>query len=102
MLGTSLGFEQRKGLINWPKAPPKGFAREAIAVADTRPRGLNQSSEYRVGAASTNGCARPMRIWPNIVTPYRGGDERVPAYRIQLPHRMRIEAVRKARRGPPA
>lgn len=52
----------RNGLMSWPSAPPKGFAREAIAVAETRPEGVNQMSEYRVGAESTKGCARPMRI----------------------------------------
>ncbi len=45
MFGTWLGSVARKGLINWPRAPPKGLAREAIAVAETRPRGLNQRDE---------------------------------------------------------
>lgn len=48
--------------MSCPSAPPKGFAREATAVAETRPEGVNQMSEYRVGAERTKGCARPMRI----------------------------------------
>ena len=65
--------------MSCPSAPPKGFAREAIAVAETRPEGVNQMSEYRVGAERTKGCARPIRTCPNIVRPKLGGDVRVPA-----------------------
>lgn len=68
----------RNGLMSCPNAPPNGFAKEAIAVADTRPAGVNQRSEYRVGADRTNGCARPVRICPNIVSPNEGGEVRVP------------------------
>lgn len=45
MLGISEGDVARKGLMSWPRAPPKGFAREAIAVAETRARGENQREE---------------------------------------------------------
>lgn len=38
-------FVARKGFMSWPSAPPKGLARDAIAVADTRPAGVNQRSE---------------------------------------------------------
>ena len=79
MYGISAGFEARNGQISCPRAPPKGFAREASAVAETRPLGENQSSEYRVGAERTKGWASPMRIWPVIVNGKEGGAERVPA-----------------------
>lgn len=39
MFGISDAFVQRNGFINCPSAPPKGFAREATAVAVTRPLG---------------------------------------------------------------
>lgn len=55
MYGISPGLEASNGHINCPRAPPKGFAREASAVAETRPLGENQSSEYRVGAERTKG-----------------------------------------------
>lgn len=55
MYGISAGLEARNGHISCPRAPPKGFAREASAVAETRPLGENQSSEYRVGAERTKG-----------------------------------------------
>ncbi len=45
MLGISEALVARKGLMSWPSAPPKGFAREAMAVAETRPAGENQRSE---------------------------------------------------------
>ncbi len=35
----------RNGFMSWPRAPPKGFAREAMAVAETRPEGVNHISE---------------------------------------------------------
>lgn len=44
-------FRRVEGLT----APPKGFAREASAVAPTLPRSVNHISLYLVGAASTNG-----------------------------------------------
>lgn len=31
--------------MSCPRAPPKGFAREAMAVAETRPEGVNQRDE---------------------------------------------------------
>ena len=79
MFGISDVLLARKGLMSCPIAPPRGFAREAIAVADTRPEGVNQRSEYRVGAERTKGCARPIRNCPNIVRPKLGGEVRVPA-----------------------
>ena len=68
IFGIWPGSVARKGSISWPRAPPNGFARLASAVAETRPAGVNQRSEYRVGAESTNGCANPMRIWPSMTT----------------------------------
>ena len=47
-------------------APPNGFAKLANAVLPTLPSSVNHISLYRVGAASTNGCARPVNIWPII------------------------------------
>lgn len=41
----SAGEVARKGFMSWPNAPPKGLAREAMAVAETRPRGENQREE---------------------------------------------------------
>lgn len=55
MLGISDALVARKGLMSWPRAPPNGFASEAMAVAETRPAGVNQRSEYRVGAERTKG-----------------------------------------------
>lgn len=92
-LGTSLAENTQNGIINWPIAAPKGLARLIRAVAATRPRLVNHKSEYLVGAASTKGCEKPMRIWPNITTPKLGVEALLPPYRIQLPHRMRIEQV---------
>lgn len=57
MLGTSDALVHQNGSISCPKAPPKGFASDATAVAAIRPFSVNQSSLYRVGAARTNGCA---------------------------------------------
>ena len=45
MSGMSCESVANMGLMSWPKAPPKGFAKEAIAVAETRPRGENQRAE---------------------------------------------------------
>ena len=45
MFGMEEAFGARKGLISWPSAPPNGFARDATAVAETRPEGVNQRSE---------------------------------------------------------
>src|SRR6266487_95310 len=66
IFGMSPGFPAQKGSINCAKAPPKGFARLITAVAATLPRFVNHKSEYLVGAASTNGCASPVKICPNI------------------------------------
>ena len=79
ILGISLGSFARKGSMSWPNAPPNGFARLMIAVAETLPLGLNHKSEYLVGAESTKGCAKPMIIWPNMVSGKDGGEVRVPA-----------------------
>lgn len=74
-------------------AAPKGLARLIRAVAATRPRFVNHRSEYLVGAASTNGWEKPIRICPNMTTPKLGGEALLPPYRIQLPHRMSTEEV---------
>jgi N-acetylglutamate synthase/N-acetylornithine aminotransferase len=112
MTRTIRGMEPRKGLISCAScvssapfteirrgcqaltAPPNGFARLARAVAATRPRSVNHISEYRVGAARTKGCARPVMICPNMTTPKVPPEARVPAYRTQLPTRSRPEAHR--------
>ena len=78
MLGISDILGAQIGPISSPSAPPKGFASDASAVADTRPLSENQRLEKRVGAARTKGCAKPMRIWPNITTPILGGWHAVP------------------------
>lgn len=46
ILGISEGLVARKGSMSWPSAPPKGFARDATAVAEMRPAGVNQRFEY--------------------------------------------------------
>ena len=45
MLGIREELGARKGFTSWPSAPPKGLARDIRAVAETRPRGVNQRSE---------------------------------------------------------
>lgn len=70
------------------------------AVAATRPRLVNHRSEYLVGAASTKGWEKPMRIWPNMTTPKLGVGARLPPYLIQLPHRMSTEEVTMDGLGP--
>ena len=42
--GMLAGKGARKGEVSWARAPPKGLAREAMAVAETRPEGENHSS----------------------------------------------------------
>lgn len=42
MLGMSDGVETHRGEMSWPKAAPKGLARDATAVAVVRPLELNQ------------------------------------------------------------
>lgn len=69
MFGISDGFVAHAESINCPSAAPKGFARLASAVALVRPRSENHRSLYRVGAQRQNGCARPMRICPNMARP---------------------------------
>ena len=91
ILGISAGLVAQNGSINWPSAPPNGLARLAIAVALTRPCPLNHSSEYRVGALKTNGCANPIHNCPNITTPKFCA--LVPAYLIQFPNRSRPAAM---------
>lgn len=41
----SSGEDTHSGTISWPIAAPKGFASDTMAVAVTRPLGLNQRSE---------------------------------------------------------
>lgn len=65
-------------MINCPMAAPKGLAKLIRAVAATRPRLVNHRSEYLVGAASTKGWEKPMRIWPNMTTPKLGVGARLP------------------------
>lgn len=45
MEGISFGVDTSSGVMTWPRAAPNGLARDAIAVADTRPAGVNQRSE---------------------------------------------------------
>ena len=79
-------------------APPKGFAREARAVADIRPFSENHISLNRVGAARTKGCPKPIKIWPVMTTTYCC--VRAPTYRIQLPAKIRMAANKMAGLGP--
>lgn len=72
----------------------------ANAVAPTRPDSVNHMSLYRVGAANTNGCARPVRIWPAMTTPKMPPFATVPAYLIQLPARSKTEAAMMDGLGP--
>lgn len=67
--GMSLGFEAHSGSTNWARAAPNGLARVATAVALVRPRSENQRSLYLVGALRQNGCAKPVRICPNMERP---------------------------------
>lgn len=101
MFGTSLGLVAQKESISSPNAAPNGLARVATAVALVRPWSENQRSLYRVGALKQNGCASPMRICPNMATPKMPPFALVPAYRIQLPTRRRVEVVMMAGLGPP-
>lgn len=83
-INTVVGTSPRNGLINdasccitlvcllWfylyfflkciHTAAPNGFAKLANAVAPTLPPSVNHISLYRVGAASTKGCASPVNI----------------------------------------
>jgi hypothetical protein len=79
MLGTAEASAAQNGPTSWPMAAPSGFARDATAVADTRPLSENQRLLYLVGALRTNGCAKPMMICPNITTPKWPPVARVPA-----------------------
>lgn len=99
--GTSCGFDTQTESINSPNAPPRGFARVANAVALMRPRSENHRSLYLVGALRQNGCASPMRIWPNMARPNMPPFALVPAYRIQFPTSTRMDVVMMAGLGPP-
>ena len=55
MFGISEGLVAKAGSTRPAKTPPNGFAREATAVALTRPRSLNHTSLYLVGALRTKG-----------------------------------------------
>ena len=101
MCGTPPRLGAHMGPIRDPNAAPKGLAREATAVAETRPVSENQRLEYLVGAAKTKGCAKPTRICPNMRTPNRGGLQAVPAYRIQLPSSASTLATTIETFGPP-
>lgn len=101
MSGTSCGLLAQNELINWPSAAPSGLANVATAVALVRPRSENQRSLYLVGALRQNGWARPIRIWPNMVTPKMPPFALAPAKRIQLPTRRRDEVTIMAGLGPP-
>jgi hypothetical protein len=61
-INTVVGTSPRNGLINDASAAPNGFAKLANAVAPTLPPSVNHISLYRVGAASTKGCASPVNI----------------------------------------
>lgn len=65
----------------------------ANAVAPMRPLSVNHMSLYLVGAASTKGCASPVRIWPTMTTSIIPPFATVPAYLTQFPARSRIEAA---------
>lgn len=101
MFGISLSFVASKGPINCPSAPPNGFAKLATAVALVRPRSENQISLYLVGAVNTNGCANPIRIWPNMATPNMPPSALVPPYRIQFPTKSSTAEVIIEGLGPP-
>ena len=101
IFGILPGLPAQKGSINCAKAPPNGFARLITAVAATLPRFVNQRSEYLVGAARTNGCARPVRICPNITPPKLPCvPDFVAPYLIQLPRRIRTDAIIMDHLGP--
>lgn len=99
-LHSRRGIERIKEKTRALTAPPNGFAKLATAVALTRPLSVNQTSLYLVGAASTNGCASPVRIWPNMTTPKIPPWAREPAYRIQLPRNKRTEDQMMESLGP--
>lgn len=101
MSGISLASSAQNESTSWPSAAPNGLASVARAVALVRPRSENHRSLYRVGALRQNGCAKPMRIWPNMATPKTPPRARVPAYRIQLPTSKKADVVMMAGFGPP-
>jgi hypothetical protein len=95
---VSIGVDRWKEDVEGRTAPPKGFARLANAVAPTLPPSVNHMSLYLVGAARTKGCAKPVKICPNITRPKIL--VRVPAYRIQFPSSKSAEAARMLSLGP--
>lgn len=99
--GISEGLVAHIESTSCPIAAPRGFARLATAVALVRPRSENQSSLYRVGAQRQKGCAKPMRIWPNIASPKIPPFAFVPAYLSQLPTSSRAAVTTMACFGPP-
>jgi hypothetical protein len=101
MLGTSPGSRTKNESTSWPSAAPSGLANVANAVALVRPLAENQRSLYLVGDANTKGCARPSSNWPNMTTPKWPPLALVPAYRTQLPTRIRPEATMMTFLGPP-
>lgn len=100
-MGISDGFVVHSESISCPSAAPNGFARLATAVALVRPLSENQRSLYRVGAHKQKGCARPIKIWPNMARPKMPPFALVPAYRSQLPTSSREAVVIMAGLGPP-
>lgn len=101
ILGISDGLLAHSEPTNCPMAAPSGLARLATAVALVRPSSENHRSLYRVGAHKQKGCAKPMRIWPNIVRPKMPPFALVPAYRSQFPTRRRDAVTMMAGFGPP-
>lgn len=85
MRGMSEGFVAHSASTNCPSAAPSGLAKLATAVALVRPRSENHRSLYRVGAHKQKGCARPIRIWPNMTSPKIPPLALAPAYRSQFP-----------------
>lgn len=122
MSGVWEAVVHQNGSMSCPRAPPRGFARDATAVADMRPSSVNQSSLYRVGAARTKGCAcgsqhllrdvsshvltNPINICPNMTTPKMPPVDPfdlalVPAYLIQFPTSISALQATVAGFGPP-
>ena len=67
--GTWSGLDATDELTNWPTAAPKGLASVESAVALVRPWFENQLSLYLVGVERQKGCAIPIKICPNMMTP---------------------------------
>jgi hypothetical protein len=62
IFGISPGLLAQDGSMSCARAPPNGFAKLITAVAATLPLFVNHRSEYLVGAARTNGWAKPVKI----------------------------------------